>query len=457
MSTISDDRPAAQNPGNNSQICDVKVSCAQCTNTMNDQLATLKNEMKQQRKQIVYWFIATLVTITAVLVASASFPRQPSTNTMLSYVSPKNCFATGRGLEMAVIGEQVNVVLHTVDTSGKGYNIQKETVACELVSEPSGIKVDCNVKKLMENQYEISYQATSRGRHQLHIKVEGEHIKVSPFTVTVIRQFGDPKTIIPESYYNSIKINHQQQRIVVGVYAIIRVFDFHLNKAQEFGSSGSDSGQFYTPCDLALDTDGYLLADCENHRIQKFNLDGSYVTQKGAKGTGSFEFDHPYGIAINPKNKMVYVTETNNNRIQVLNQNLTFHKIIRGSGKDQFHEPRGIAFDSTGNMYVVDSKNHRIQVLTAEGEFIRQIGKEGEREGELKDPNAITVDSDGVIYVSEWTNGRVSLFTSEGKFLTSIDGMKLPLHERITPRGVAVDNKGIVYVLDSIYPGIKIF
>ena len=77
MSTISDNRPAAQNPGDNSQICDIKVSCAQCTNAMNDKLAALKNEMKQQRKKIVYWFIATMVAITAVLVASMSFPRQP--------------------------------------------------------------------------------------------------------------------------------------------------------------------------------------------------------------------------------------------------------------------------------------------------------------------------------------------------------------------------------------------
>ena len=29
------------------------------------------------------------------------------------------------------------------------------------------------------------YQPASRGRHQLHIKVEGDHIKGSPFPVTV--------------------------------------------------------------------------------------------------------------------------------------------------------------------------------------------------------------------------------------------------------------------------------
>ena len=73
---------------------------------------------------------------------------------------------------------------YIVDTSGKGYTLQMETVVCEFMSESSGEKIDCIVKK-MENQYEISYQPTGQGRHQLHIKVEGEHIKGSPFTVIV--------------------------------------------------------------------------------------------------------------------------------------------------------------------------------------------------------------------------------------------------------------------------------
>jgi hypothetical protein len=344
------------------------------------------------RQQITYWFkvLGTLVPITVALILFLI-------TGLSSTVSPKDCFATGRGLEMAEVGKQANVVLHMVDISGKGHALQKETVACEFVSESSGIKVDCNVKK-MENQFEISYQATSRGRHQLHIKVEGEHIKGSPFPVTVIRLFGDPNMILSGGIH-SIIINHQQQRIVVGTHGSIMLFNFYLNKVQPFGSSGSAPGQFKTPCDLVVDSDGYLLADCDNNRIQKFKLDGSFVIQKGAKGTGSFEFNYPSGIAIHPKNGMVYIADSGNNRIQVLNQNLTFYKIFgtRGNGKGQFHEPKGIAFDSTGNIYVVDSKNHRIQVFTAEGEFLRQIGKEGEREGELKDPKGITVDSDGIV------------------------------------------------------------
>ena len=47
----------------------------------------------------------------------------------------------------------------------------------ELVRNNTSEKIECLVEKININQYEISYQATTCGRHQLHIKVEREHIK----------------------------------------------------------------------------------------------------------------------------------------------------------------------------------------------------------------------------------------------------------------------------------------
>ena len=92
---------------------------------------------------------------------------------------PKKCYATGKGLEIAEPGERATAVLHVADQNGKACN----TLTCELVF---GEEMDCSVKKIKTiGQYEISYQATSQGRHQLHIKVEGEYIEGSPFSVTV--------------------------------------------------------------------------------------------------------------------------------------------------------------------------------------------------------------------------------------------------------------------------------
>ena len=60
-----------------------------------------------------------------------------------------------------------------------------ETVMSELVSVANNMKIECSIMAIEASKYEISYQPSSRGRHQLHIKVEGEHIKGSPFPVTV--------------------------------------------------------------------------------------------------------------------------------------------------------------------------------------------------------------------------------------------------------------------------------
>ena len=126
MSTISNIRPAV-NPGNICQTCDTKLACAQCTNAnvMNNELATLKNEIKQLRKHATYSWIATLVVVTSVLLASSSLYGSSFTNTSkncsnidnvtitreesntsTSILSPKNSFATGKGLETAVVGER---------------------------------------------------------------------------------------------------------------------------------------------------------------------------------------------------------------------------------------------------------------------------------------------------------------------------------------------------------------
>ena len=467
MSTIlSDGRPAAQNPGNNGQICDTKLTSAQCTNEMNDELATLKNEIKQLRKQIVNWFVATLVIITAVLIASTSFTRQPFTcaNT---FVSPKDCFATGRGLEMAVVGERANAVVYTVDTSGKGYALQMETVVCELVSESSGEKIDCIVKK-MENQYEISYQATSRGRHQLHIKVEGEHIKGSPFIVTVklpVLKLGTPIKIISGVKDPwGVAVNQRGEIIVAEESGYcISIFSPTGEKLRSFGSKGSGPGQFNEPNGVTVDDDGNILvADSRNHRIQKFTSNNKHnITSVplGSQGSKDLQFNFPISVAISPITKKIATSDLHNGRVQILNPDLTFYRSIgsKGSGNGEFNGPYDTAFDSAENIYVTDAWNHRIQIFNLEGQFSRQFGNKGKGDKELDFPAGMSIDSDDKVYVVEHNNHRVLVFTREGNFLTSFGSYGDGPGQFSYPYGITVDKNGMIYVTDTSNNRIQIF
>jgi tripartite motif-containing protein 2/3 len=46
----------------------------------------------------------------------------------------------------------------------------------------------------------------------------------------------------------------------------------------------------------------------------------------------------------------------------------------RGLGRVEFFKPKGITFDAKGDLLVLDWGNHRGQVLTRDGEFLRAFG-----------------------------------------------------------------------------------
>jgi tripartite motif-containing protein 2/3/tripartite motif-containing protein 71 len=376
-------------------------------------------------------------------------------------MSPKKCYATGKGLEVAKPGERATAVLHVVDQKGKACNTPVETLTCERVSESAstGEKIDCSVKKTeASSQYEISYQATSRGRHQLHIKVKGEHIKGSPFTVTVklpVQKLGTPiKTISGVKDPWRTAVNRRGEILVAESGAhCISIFSPTGEKLRSFGSYGSGHGQFNCPRGVAVDDDGNILVvDDYNHRIQKFTPDGKFIVSVGKKGSNPLEFSSPMGIAINPLNKRVYITDYGNHRVQILNPDLTFSSSFgsRGSGNGHFQRPWDVAFDSTGNVYVADCNNHRIQVFTAEGQFLRKFAMG-------KGPTGISIDSENLVYVAEYGNHFISVFTCEGKFLTSFGTRGSGPGQFVLPRGIAVDKNGVVYVSDTDNGRLQIF
>ena len=49
----------------------------------------------------------------------------------------------------------------------------------------------------------------------------------------------------------------------------------------------------------------------------------------------------------------------------------------KGSNNGEFIQPYGISSDREGNVYVADYNNHRIQVFTVDGVYLRQFGKKG--------------------------------------------------------------------------------
>ena len=369
---------------------------------------------------------------------------------------PSKCRVTGRGLEAAVVEEEAMVVLEAINFLGESCKMPLE---CEFVSEIASTRASCTVEKRGESQYGISYQPTIKGRHQLHIKAEGQHIRGSPFTVAVkvpIKKLGTPISTILCGMISPWGCAIKQSGEVFVTDAnthCVAVFTPNGQKLRSFGSYGPGLGEFNHPRGLTLDGEGNILvADSGNHRVQKFTAQGQFLAAVGAEGRGPLQFHYPRDIAFNTSNKRFYVVENGNHCIQVLNFDLStsvFSFGKKGSGKGCFDFPNSVAFDSTGNVYVADSVHNRIQVFTAEGKFLRMFGRHGQGRGEMDRPICVAIDTSDMVYVSENRNHRVSIFTSDGQFVSTFGRKGKGPGEFAEPRGLAVDNAGVVCVCDG--------
>ena len=363
-----------------------------------------------------------------------------------------------------LVGGRGKAELQAINWRGEPCEEPVNMLECQIVSQLKGIVATCSVERRGQSQYEISYQPTVKGRHQLHIKISGQHVVGSPFDVGV----GLPASKLGSSLMTmdgvqwpwGVVIN-QNGHIIVTEYSANRVCIFNSSAAEKvlsFGGHGSGKGQLKHPRGVAVDNLGNILVvDGLNHRIQKFTGEGEFIASVGNTGRKQLQFYRPMGIAFNNVNQKIYVVDYD--RIQVLNSDLSFFKAFgkEGSGKGQFARPFDVACDNTGRVYVSDSDNCRIQVFTAEGVFLHMFGRQEHNLGSLARPMCLAVDAEGLVYVTDEVNNRVSVFTSGGGLVTAFGRHGHRPGEFHNPRGIAVDRDGVVYVCDRKNRRMQLF
>ena len=349
---------------------------------------------------------------------------------------PSQCYTTHNGVQVAAVGEKCTVTLHAIDCEGKPPTKLIKSLESVLVSSITLAKANCTVERRGQSQYDISYQPTIKGRHQLHVKVEGQHVGGSPFCVAVKSPVVDLttpiKTIRGLSQPRGLAVNKRGE-LVVAEYrtSCVSVFTTSGEKLQSFGTRGSGQGQFKDPCGVAVDGEGNIfVADTGNHRIQKFTEEGQFLREVNISS---------HDIAFNTSNGELYLSDHSRQQVVVLNSDLTFSRAFgQGNAKRKFKFPLGIAFDNIGNVFVADRDNSRIQVFTAKGKFLRIIEKS---EGKLNLPVGVAVNTEGVKFVSELFGNCVSVFDHNDHFMSSCGGFR-------SPCGLAVDGCGVLYVCD---------
>src|SRR5258707_8338598 len=119
-----------------------------------------------------------------------------------------------------------------------------------------------------------------------------------------------------------------------------------------------------------------------------------------------------------------------------------------GTGPGEFNRPEGLCVDAQDRVYVADSCNHRIQIFSSDGKFLRAYGKAGSGKGELSYPYDICVDAAGRQYVCEFGNSRIQVFDANDRSIEIIGGPGAEPGQFGNPWGVALDSAGNLYVAD---------
>lgn len=189
----------------------------------------------------------------------------------------------------------------------------------------------------------------------------------------------------------------------------------------------------------------------------------------GSQGNDPGQFNAPRGIALAPDGSL-YIADSRNHRIQHFSADGQFLGAwgsfsgyeMGQAALNQFNEPWGVAVSPDGKwVYIADTWNHRIVKFTANGEPVHAWGYPNF--GQTSDPygfwgpRGLAVDQQGRVYVTDTGNKRVVIFDSNGQYLTQFGQLGMEPGQFDEPVGIALDAQGNVYVADTWNSRVQVF
>ena len=230
---------------------------------------------------------------------------------------------SGAGLETAIVKTPCHFSIVLYPHSGPCSSSQH--VTAELISTTSRSVTKATVIQKSSSTYEVTYTPTNRGRHELCVRVNGDEIQGSPFTVVVYPhpiQLRQPVRLIKGVQFPcGLVFNSHGMMYTTESYGQVAMFDSSGKRIGTIGSRGDAPGQFRHLYYIAIDRNDnvYVTSD---HKLQKFDRNGKFVKSvgSGSAGTKPGEFNEPRGIKVHQN--QVYVCDYYNNRIQVFDLKL---------------------------------------------------------------------------------------------------------------------------------------
>ena len=232
-----------------------------------------------------------------------------------------------------------------------------------------------------------------------------------------------------------------------------------------YGYSG-DGGpaveaQLNSPTDVVVDNAGNLyIADLSNHRIRKVDTGGMITTV--VEGLQA-----PYAIALDIWGNLFILDialELGMGSLLKMDQSGNITTLME---IDPSHFMFGLSADSSGNLYIADTKNHKIIKLDTTG-VITTVAGNGTRgysgdggpatQAQLDWPADVAVNAIGDLYITDTSNhcirkvdtmGNINSIAGFGADGYSGDGGPASRARLDIPIAAAVDASGDLYIADS--------
>jgi DNA-binding beta-propeller fold protein YncE len=265
-----------------------------------------------------------------------------------------------------------------------------------------------------------------------------------------------------------------------------------VNPVHHFDENGKEiksfgGGMFVWPHGIHVDRDGNVwVTDAraasadeltkypgegnKGSAVYKFDPNGTLlltIGKPGVRGNPPDALTDPTDLVTDPRNGDVYICESHTDvtdpklvgRISVFDKNGKFVRVIgkTGTGPGEFRTPHAIEFDSRDRLVVADRHNHRIQVLTKDGKFVREYDNFGRTSGLAIDRNDViyTTDSESTAQVHPgWMRGIRIGSLNDGQVTIFVPPHKADTADGAMGEGIAIDATGNIYTAEATLRGV---